>query len=241
MPPFEITRPADDVFFVRGPHVNWTVLTEGDALTLIDTGYPRDFDLVRHSLQAIAATTGATRLEAVLITHGHTDHIGNIARLVKHYDGHPRVLTSAAEVRHVRREFLEQVTLAQVVRNAWNPRVASWAVAAIRSGGLEDVAFDGVSAHSIGEALDVPGRPVAIVTGGHTAGHTIYRLDRHGIVITGDALVTGHHTTKREGLQLLHPMFHSDQASTEYAFERLLDEAVGTCFLPGHGAMARKG
>lgn len=38
-----LTEVASGVFFARGPSVNWVVLTEGGGVTLIDTGYPRNW------------------------------------------------------------------------------------------------------------------------------------------------------------------------------------------------------
>ncbi|WP_374068742.1 MBL fold metallo-hydrolase, partial [Rhodococcus sp. CX] len=43
---------------------------------------------------------------------------------------------------------------------------------------------------STGTALDVPGRPVAAHTPGHTDGHCILHLADRGVVFSGDALVT---------------------------------------------------
>ncbi|BAS13189.1 hypothetical protein AHiyo8_14920 [Arthrobacter sp. Hiyo8] len=35
-----VTEVAEDVFFIEGPAVNWTILKRGNEFTLIDTGYP---------------------------------------------------------------------------------------------------------------------------------------------------------------------------------------------------------
>jgi len=180
------TRVAPGVFFTRGAAVNWIALTDGDEVTLIDCGYPGDLADVRRSLDAVAAACGATRLRAILITHAHSDHIGNLAALTAEHGPGVAVLTSAEEVQHVRREVLHQVGVGGVLRHP-TPRVLRWALHAVRAGGLADVAFAGVAAHAMGEPLDVPGHPVPIAAPGHTPGHTAYLLRDHGIVVTGDA------------------------------------------------------
>lgn len=73
---YTITAVEADVFVVRGSHVNWSILTEGSGMTLIDAGYPGNSAAVLDSLEEVSAKTGAHRLEAIVITHGHSDHIG---------------------------------------------------------------------------------------------------------------------------------------------------------------------
>ena len=48
---------AEGTYLVHGTNTNWVILTEGDAVTLIDTGYPGD----REGLLASLAGWGARR------------------------------------------------------------------------------------------------------------------------------------------------------------------------------------
>ncbi|MET8644862.1 MBL fold metallo-hydrolase [Streptomyces sp. NPDC004074] len=75
-------------------------------------------------------------------------------------------------------------------------------------------------------------------TPGHTAGHSAYHLPDRGILITGDALVTAHPTSRRSGPQLLHDMFHTDRSRALDALEaiELVDAEV---IAPGHGPAYR--
>jgi len=224
---------APGVYFTRGAAANWTALTDGDEVTLIDCGYPGDLAEVRRSLDAVAAHSGARRLRAILITHAHSDHIGNLAALTAEHSPGVAVLTSAAEAPHVRREVLHQVGVGDVLRHP-TPRVLRWALHAVRARGLGDVAFSAVTEHPMGGALDIPGHPVPIASPGHTPGHTAYLLRDHGIVVTGDAVITAHPTVRRQGTQLLPPMFNYD---TERMRVTLADLAAlgADRFLPGHG------
>ncbi|BFO17654.1 hypothetical protein SHKM778_40420 [Streptomyces sp. KM77-8] len=108
---------AEGTYLVHGTNTNWVILTEGDAVTLIDTGYPGDREGLLASLAEVGSAPEA--VTAVLITHAHSDHLGSAEYLSSVY-GIP-VHTHKAEVPHARRDFLHQVTVGQVLRNGWRP------------------------------------------------------------------------------------------------------------------------
>jgi glyoxylase-like metal-dependent hydrolase (beta-lactamase superfamily II) len=136
------------------------------------------------------------------------------------------------EVPHARREFLHQVTPGQILRNSWRPGVLPWAMRVIRSGGTADVRVTRAEAFS--GALDLPGGPVPVHTPGHTGGHCAYHLPEAGVLITGDALVTGHPTSRTRGPQLLPRMFQHDWDGALAAL-RVMGELDADVLLPGHG------
>ncbi len=76
-----VTQVADDTFHVAGAATNWILLTEGDALTLIDAGYPGDYDDVLTSISTIGFTP--EQIAAVLVTHAHVDHVGSLPKLLE--------------------------------------------------------------------------------------------------------------------------------------------------------------
>jgi glyoxylase-like metal-dependent hydrolase (beta-lactamase superfamily II) len=222
---------ADGVHLVRSSAVNWVLVVDGGAVTLIDGGYPGDADALEASLSAIGRAPGD--VVAALVTHAHVDHIGGLARFVARH-GTP-VRTGAVEARHARREFLEQAGPADVARHAWRPRVLAWAAHIAGAGALRPVAIPtAVGDAAPGTPLDLPGRPLPVATPGHTSGHTAYLLPGANALVCGDALVTGHPTTARTGPQRLPPFFDHDTVRAEAALDVLagLDAAV---LLPGHG------
>jgi glyoxylase-like metal-dependent hydrolase (beta-lactamase superfamily II) len=143
-----------------------------------------------------------------------------------------------SEVPHARREFLHQVGVGTVLRNGWRPGVLPWAVHAIRSGGTAHVPVTIPEPFPSAGPLDLPGRPVPVHTPGHTDGHCAYHLPDAGVVIAGDALVSGHPTSRIKGPQLLPDMFHRERARAVASLD-VLEGLKGDVLLPGHGPVHR--
>ncbi|BDH05635.1 MBL fold metallo-hydrolase [Streptomyces seoulensis] len=217
-----------------GHHTNWVILKDGEDVTLIDTGYPGDRQGLLDSLAAVGSSPEA--VTAVLITHAHNDHLGS-AEYLRAAHGTP-VLLHPAEVPHARRDFLQQCSIGDIVRNAWRPGVLPWAAHVIKVGGTEHNPVAKPEPFTAGGALDLPGHPVPVHTPGHTDGHCVYHLPEAGVVVSGDALITGHATSRVQGPQMLHGFFHheTERAVTSLALIAALE---GDVLLPGHGPLYR--
>lgn len=226
-----IVQVGTGTYLVHGSSTNWIVISEGGEATLVDTGYPGDHDQVLWSLAELGQRPADVR--AVLITHAHVDHIGAADRLAQDH-GVP-VLMHEAEVPHARREFLHQVAVGEVLRNAWRPGVLPWLVHAVRAGGTKK-GIRVTDPHPFPTAgrLDLPGRPLPVHTPGHTGGHCAYHLPEAGVVITGDGLVTGHPTSPVPGPQLLPQMFDTDRERALASLD-VLEGVEADIVLPGHG------
>ena len=230
----DVVRVDGDVHAVLGSDVTWVVVKDGDEATLIDTGYPGDHANLLASLEMLKVAPRA--ISAILITHAHNDHIGSAERLRAEY-GIP-VLMHAEEVPHARRDFLDQVSVGQVAANAWRPGVVPWALRALRNGGTAHVPVSEPQAFPADGPLDLPGAPIPLHTPGHTAGHCAYLLPAAGIVVCGDALGTGHPTSRISGPQLLPAMFQKDRARA-LAGLSVLENADADVLVPGHGPVHR--
>ncbi|MEU5740568.1 MULTISPECIES: MBL fold metallo-hydrolase [Streptomyces] len=230
----DVRQVADGTYLVHGGHTNWVVLTDGDAATLVDTGYPGDRRALLDSLAAVGSSPEA--VAAVLVTHAHNDHLGS-AEYLRATHGTP-VLMHEAEVPHARRDFLQQVSVGTVLRNAWRPGVLPWMVHVLRTGGTEQHPVTAPAAFPADGALDLPGRPVPVHTPGHTDGHCVYHLPDAGVVISGDALVSGHALSRTEGPQLLPGLFHHDRAGAVASLD-VVAALEGDVLLPGHGPVHR--
>jgi glyoxylase-like metal-dependent hydrolase (beta-lactamase superfamily II) len=225
---------ADNVFLVAGTEVNWVVLRDGSDITLIDSGYPRDVPAVEASLRELGGRPEDVR--AVLLTHAHIDHMGAVNHFHERH-GTP-LYTDPIEVRHARREYLEQAGPLDVAKNLWRPGVLPWTVRIMRVGAARKMSAPHAQPFPTDRALDLPGRPVPVPTHGHTSGHTAYHLPQAGVVITGDELITAHAVSRVDGPQLISPVFsHLDFDPA--AVLAPLAELDADVVLPGHGPVHR--
>jgi glyoxylase-like metal-dependent hydrolase (beta-lactamase superfamily II) len=230
----KITEVTGNVFAVEGHAANWTLIAEGDALTLVDAGYPGYHDDVLASISEIGHRLDD--VEAVLITHAHIDHIGSLPRLLEKH--RVPVLLSPTEAPHARREYLEQAGTTDVVRNLWRPRVLPWALHMVQNGAMNDPGVPEATDFGDVDVLDVPGRPVPIATPGHTSGHTAYLVPGARVLLTGDALVTGHPLSPTTGPQELMGFFHHDHDAMAASLDVIAQVDVDV-IVPGHGPVHR--
>lgn len=231
----EVHEVGKGIYLVHGQHTNWVILKDGDAVTLVDTGYPGDRPGLLGSLAEVGSSPEA--VAAVLITHAHNDHLGS-AEYLRDTHG-TQVYLHEAEVPHARRDFLQQVSVGAVLKNAWRPGVVPWLVHVLRVGGTEQHPVTAPEAFPVTDGpLDLPGRPVPVHTPGHTDGHTVYHLPDAGIVISGDALVSGHATARLTGPQLLPDMFHHERSRAVDSLG-VIETLDGDVLLPGHGPVHR--
>lgn len=234
---YQITAVADRIHFVEGPAVNWTILYEAGEFTLVDAGYPGDAELIIASINDVGLTM--QQMTAIVVTHAHVDHIGAIPTLLQRKD--VPVMLSAQEVRHAKREYLEQATPQQVAARSWRPRTLKWSTHVLKSGGTQDIRIPSAIAFEADKPIDVPGRPMPVVSPGHTSGHTCYHLPEHRAVITGDALITGHPTSKTRGPQMIGNFFSHDAAQNAASVRELAQLKATDTILPGHGPLWRGG
>ncbi|MGY1617434.1 MBL fold metallo-hydrolase [Geodermatophilus sp. SYSU D00691] len=227
-----LTRVTGEITMVTGTNVNWALVVEGDAVTLVDAGYPNDAASVVRSLAAIGRNP--QDVAAIVLTHAHLDHMGGIPALARR-SGAP-VHTGAEEARHARREYLQQITPLEMLGQCRSRAGVTWVAQTLRAV-LPHVrmALPDVVAVPADVPLDVPGRLVPVATPGHTSGHTAYLHPGAGVLFSGDALVTGHPLSRLpEGPQLLPGVFNEDERQLAAALDRLRTVPADT-LVPGHG------
>jgi glyoxylase-like metal-dependent hydrolase (beta-lactamase superfamily II) len=223
---------TETVHLAQGRAVNWTLVNDERGVMLIDAGYPGDRDDVLDSLRQLGHQ--AQDVRAILLTHAHIDHLGSAIWFATTH-GTP-VYCHADEVGHAKREYLEQASPIDVALRLWRPRWARWTAHLVRDGGLSREGIPTAEPLTAEVAAKLPGSPMAIPTPGHTGGHCSYLVD--GVLISGDALVTGHPLVAHRGPQLLPELFSHDQEGCirSLAALALLDTEI---LLPGHGELWR--
>lgn len=216
---------ANGVYRCGTSYVNWYLVEDGGRLTVVDCGadgYWPQFD-------AALAELGRSRADvaAVVLTHGHVDHVGFAERVrvelgvpvLVHEDDREMVVTGKVQK--------PETTPLPYLRY---PFAYKMIVHLARSGGLQIAKVGEVTTYTDGERLDVPGRPVAVHTPGHSRGHCALRFEN--VLFAGDALCTLNPLTGARGPQLAPRAFSVD---TQEALDSLgrLPEVSLVCV--GHG------
>jgi glyoxylase-like metal-dependent hydrolase (beta-lactamase superfamily II) len=233
-PRSRVSEQAPGVHFVEGPASNWIVVRDHAGFILIDSGYPSDLPLVLASVRHLGLDPADAR--ALLVTHGHVDHTGSAAHFSEAY-GTP-ILCAPEELAHVQGKEKHQVTVGQVLRRAWRPRVFRWMVHVLQSGALAATPAAQARAWDAATLRALPGSPEPVLLPGHTPGNTAILLRSAGAVAVGDSFVSGHPLSTWTGPQMLHRMYHSDPGEAEAAV-RGLDGIDASVILPGHGPALR--
>ena len=222
-----IAEVAPGVYRLGDRLVNWWLVVDGGRGTVIDAGLPAQWSQLPRALRSLGLPLDA--VEAVLVTHGHLDHLACI----------PKLRTQCGALAYVPERdaalAAERPKLdLGMVRHSLNPAGLRTAASYARQGiGRARPVIDALPVAD-GEMLDVPGKPRFIEAPGHTIGGGIYVLEQRGVVFSGDVLVTLDPFSGRVGPRTL-PAF--DDVDHGQALEALA--TVGSTgmdvVLPGHG------
>ena len=225
---------ADGVHRVEDAYANWYLVEDDGRLTVVDTGLPRSWRSLQDALRSLGRGAGA--VEAVVLTHAHFDHMG-FARRAREELGVP-VWAHEDEASLTPRPWRyehERSRLPYFLNPGFVRVFATMGLAgALWVRGLEDV-----RTFSTGE-LDVPGRPQAVPTAGHTRGHCSLHLPDRGVLLAGDAVVTRDPYTTAEGPRIVAGAATADSARALASLDALAQTGA-TTVLTGHGEPWRQG
>lgn len=208
-----------------GGVVNSYLVEESGEVTIVDAAMPGYWDDLLVELAAMGRTLADVR--AVLLTHGHSDHIGFAERA--------RRETRVPVEIHELDAALARGEVPNPARGFGRIRaipLLSFLLLGLRNGGLRRPTVAEVVTFRDGATLDVPGSPRVVHVPGHTPGSAALRVPSFGALFVGDAFATYAVTTGERGPRVAPFTADADQAVASLTRLERVDEPL---VLPGHG------
>jgi glyoxylase-like metal-dependent hydrolase (beta-lactamase superfamily II) len=205
--------------------INAYLVEQDGEVTIVDAGVPGYYKDIDRELATMGRTPADVR--ALVLTHGHSDHIGFAERLRN--ERRVPVSVHEADAALARGEVPNPskgygpVRLGPVLGFLWFT---------LLHGGLRTPRLQQVATFGDGATLDVPGSPRVILTPGHTPGSAALHFASLDALFVGDAFATYAVTTGARGPQVA--PFTADSARAVQSLARL-EEISADQVLPGHG------
>jgi glyoxylase-like metal-dependent hydrolase (beta-lactamase superfamily II) len=205
--------------------VNSYLVVDGGGVTIIDAGLPRYWKLLDSELTRLGMTLDD--VQALILTHGDTDHIGFAGRLYRD-KGIPAYL-HPADADRARLEVKKP-------NSGWGPvkvgPLAGFLWYSARQGGLRARPADGLQPVEDGQVLNVPGTPRIIHVPGHTPGSVAVHIPAVDALFIGDTMTTRSVLTGVTGPKPAPFTLEPEQAVASLS---RIGEVDATWVLPGHG------
>jgi glyoxylase-like metal-dependent hydrolase (beta-lactamase superfamily II) len=209
--------------------VNFYFVVDDGKVTVVDAGLSGYWDQVKPALAAAGRSLGD--VEAVVLTHAHSDHTGVAGMLhergvpVHLHDGDRELLKTGKET------WKREAGTLGALRHI---RAYGFFGHMVRNGALKPPHIEDPVAIADGAELDVPGRPRALRTPGHTPGHCAIHFERQGVLFVGDLFCTWHPLTGRLGPQVMPRSFNVSSQQSIDSLSRI-EGLDAKALLPGHG------
>ena len=221
------TEVAPGVYRLGNEMVNFYLVEADGGFTLVDAGLPAFLGELEELMRARGRTVAD--IDTLLLTHAHGDHVG-IAEKVRQAGVPVSIHEADAEQARTAKSHPRDGGMLPYFRHRQTWRLLAMGA---RNGAMKPVKIAEVSTFGEGE-LDVPGRPRAIHTPGHSPGHVVFHFADHGALIAGDALCTWNPLTGRMGTQLMPSAFAFSNAMAMESLGLIEGIEVGA-LLVGHG------
>lgn len=220
---------AEGVHLCGSEHVNWYLIEEENAITVVDTGFPTHWEQLATQLDTL--NYEFTDIEACLLTHAHPDHIGFAEQLHEVAD----VPIWLHEEGVQRAQNGGDPPLGGFVKNLWRPAIIRYFIEVIQSDGTSVPPVTTVETFADGAELDVPGRPQVLHVPGHTEDEVAFYLPDREVLFCGDALATVDFETWRGNTPQLMPRWLNVDHERARESRTRLESLGDVVLLPGHG------
>ena len=221
---------AEGVHRIEDAHTNWYLVEDDGRLTIVDTGVPTSWESLQQALGRLGRSP--RDIEAVVLTHGHYDHVGFAERARRELGVPVHVHENDAPlVRHPWRHDFERLPLLYYVTQ---PRAPPTVAGFARTRAFFPPPVQEVQRYGSEGTLPVPGSPRIVFTPGHTLGHCALHLPERDTVIAGDALVMLDPYTARKGPCLVARAALADSERNLATLDRIAETGARTV-LTGHG------
>ena len=191
------------------PHL----LVDGDGAVLLDCGFPGDAKRIRWKMEE--ARVGPSDVRAILLTHGHIDHAGDLVTL-KALTGAP-VFAHQLEQQHIDGAY-PYVGFAKVCGAL---EAAGRIATHYKPGKIDEFIADG-------DELPFWGGLKVVHLPGHTLGHCGFYSAKHGLLFSGDLWVRFMMRTQSS------PRIFSDDVSLVPSSMRKARAVGARWIVPGH-------
>ncbi|PTA67189.1 MBL fold metallo-hydrolase [Deinococcus arcticus] len=211
--------PLVNVYFVGHPGQDWV---------LVDAGLPGTAGLIERAAQA---AYGGRAPRAIVLTHGHLDHVGTLRALHRRWAApifvHP----------------LERPFVTGQARYPWPDPLVGGGMSLLSPAFVPGPFDFGSAVQTLPEGGEVPALPDWrwLHTPGHTDGHVALWRAADRTLLAGDAVVTTHQATVR-GALTLHPVsvqgppsYYTPNWTAAHTSAQQLAELEADLLATGHG------
>jgi glyoxylase-like metal-dependent hydrolase (beta-lactamase superfamily II) len=205
--------------------VNAYLVEEAGEVTIVDAGVPGYWADLPRELAAMGRSLDDVR--ALVLTHGHSDHIGFAERFRRERSILPAIHELDAAM--ARGEIKPQGQQSGRIRIG---ALVGFLLFGLRRGALRTTPLAEVATFGDGATLDVPGAPRVIHVPGHSPGSAALHFAGHDALLVGDAFATLAVTTGGVGPRIA--PFTSEPAEALASLARI-EGIEARWALPGHG------